>query len=72
MSSRNIGVTWTSAHDFKAIRWWDNWHHLGRCRACYVPRVYHPMRGETVSRPLGDTQAPTFMHDVRARRDAQS
>ena len=41
-----------SPHEFTAIRFYDNLHRNGRCRACWQPKKEHPIKKWVTARPM--------------------
>lgn len=38
-------------HEFRPIRFWDNWAPTGRCQHCMATKHRHPMSGWVEARP---------------------
>ena len=51
-------------HDFAPLGWLDRFRTFGRCRACYLPRIVHPVEQYVMARPLGDS-SPALLSGCR-------
>lgn len=47
-------------HEFSSLGWLDRFKFAGRCKACYVPRAFHPIHAYVMARPLGDLSPARF------------
>lgn len=41
-------------HKFRPLTWRDRLRSSGRCEACFLPKVMHPIHFYVPARPLGD------------------
>lgn len=61
-----------SPHDFVPLRWRDKHTDSGRCRACLVPKQFHPVMGWMPSRSLHDKARYTVVEIIDALRGVDS